>query len=134
MKLHSILLRDECDLPSHLDPLRSRVCDGWTLVEEIPAMVFDTMVRQAGWHFIWLQGPSSRTGVGTTQELAVNRALIRALSGIPRRANAAELDADQIKRYLGIYVAKVTVQPRQIQENSSLEPAHIRHPLVASIR
>jgi len=134
VKLHSILLRDECVLPDRLDPLRKRVCDGWTLVEEIPAMVFDTMVRRFGWHFMWLKGSSARRGFGTSHEEAANRALIRALSGVPRRFNAAELDADQVKKYLGIYVAKVTVQPRHIQENASLEPAHERHPLTAPSR
>jgi hypothetical protein len=110
------------------------LCHGWTLVEEITAMVFDTMVRQAGWHFMWLQGASSRRGFGTTQDEASARALVRALGGISRRFNAAELDAVQVKKYLGFYIAKVTVQPRHIQENASLESAHAVHPLAASAR
>ena len=134
MKLHSVLLREDCALPDRLDPLRMRVSDMWTLVEEIPAAVFDTMVRQAGWHFMWLQGASSRRGVGTTPEGATAQALVRALGGISRRFNAAELDAVSVKRYVGLYIASVTVQPRHIQENASLEPAHGRQPLAASAR
>jgi hypothetical protein len=97
-------------------------------------MVFDTMVRQAGWHFMWLQGASSRRGFGATQDAAMGRALVRALGGISRRFNAAELDSVRVKKYLGFYIANVTVQPRHIQENASLEPARAVHPLAASAR
>jgi hypothetical protein len=111
-----------------------RVCDRWTLVEEIPVMVFDTMVRQAGWHFMWLQGANTRRGFGTTPEEATSRGLTRALGGISRRFNAAELDAVRVKKYPGFYVANVTVQPRHIQENASLEPANAAGPLALSAR
>jgi hypothetical protein len=134
VKLHSVLLRDECILPDRLDPLRNRVCDNWTLVEEIPVMVFDTMVRQAGWHFVWLSGASSRRGFGMTHEDATSHALIRALSGVPKRYNAAELDTVQVKKSLGFYIAKVTVQPRHIQQNSSLESTYEKRPLAVSTR
>ena len=133
MKLHSILLREECSLPDRLDPLRKRVCDGWTLVEEIPAMLFDTMVRRFGWHFMWLHSSISGRGFGTTHGEAANRALIRALGGIPKRFNAAELDADQVRKYLGFYIAKITVQPRHVQEGASLETAQ-RDPLAIPSR
>jgi hypothetical protein len=134
VKLHSLLLREECILPDRLNPLRARVCTNWTLVEEIPVMVFDTMVRQYGWHFMWLQGASSRRGFGTTYEEATDRALVRALSGIPKRFNAAEFDAIQVSKYLGFYIANVTVQPRHIQKDASLEQAHDEHPLAISAR
>lgn len=134
MKRHSVLLRDGCTLPDRLDPLRAHACDNWTIVEEIPVMVFDTMVRQAGWHFMWLQGASSRRGFATTAEDATTQALAHALGGISRRFNAAELDAVHVKKYFGFYVANVTVQPRHIQENATLEPVHAAHPLAASAR
>ena len=134
MKLHSILLRDECSLPDRLDPLRNSVCDNWTIVEEIPAIVFDTMVRQAGWHFIWLRGASSRRGLGATEGEATRGALIRALRGIPKRFNAAELDTIQVGKYLGIYLVKITVQPRHIQQRSSLEPVNGKDPLAVATR
>jgi hypothetical protein len=91
-------------------------------------------VRQAGWHFMWLQGASSRRGFGTTQDEAMARALVRALGGISRRFNAAELDAVRVKQFLGFYIANVTVQPRHIQQNASLEPDCVVHPLAASAR
>jgi hypothetical protein len=134
VRLHSILLRDQCVLPDRLDPLRNTVCVNWTIVEEIPATVFDTMVRQAGWHFVWLHGASSRRGFGGTQAEATRRALIRALMGIPKRFNAAELDAIQVSKWLGFYIAKVTLHPRHIQQNSSLEPVYGKGSLAVSAR
>ena len=92
-------------------------------MEEIPALVFDTMIRQAGWHFMWLQGACSRRGFGSTQEVATQRALVRALRGVSRRFNAAELDAVHISKYPGFQIANVTVQPRQIQRHASLSIA-----------
>jgi hypothetical protein len=97
------------------------------MVEEIPALVFDTMIRQAGWHFMWLQEPCSRRGLGVTEEAAIRRALSRALKGVAKRFNAAELDSVQITQYPGFQIAKVTVHTLQIQEHSSLNIAAGQH-------
>jgi hypothetical protein len=133
LNLHSVFLRSRCILPDRLDPCRLPISDDWSIVEEIPALVFDTMIRQAGWHFMWLRGPSSRFGFGLTQKAAVRRALIRALYGIPKRFNAAELDAIQITQYPGFQIAYVTVQTIQIQPDASLSniPEQSPHPAPA---
>ena len=44
MKLHSVFLRNGCILPDRFDPCRRPVSEGWSVVEEIPALVFDTMI------------------------------------------------------------------------------------------
>jgi hypothetical protein len=121
VKLHSVFLRKACILPDRLDPLREPFGDNWSLVEEIPAPVFDTMIRQAGWHFIWLQGPCSRKGCGRTPQGAIDRALTRALSAVTEPCNAAEFDSVQVTKYPGFLVANVIVQRRRIQQLSSLE-------------
>lgn len=129
MKLHSVFLRNGCILPDRLDPNRQPIGEAWNLVDEIPAPVFDTMIRQAGWHFMWLQGACSRRGFGIAREVAIRRALLRALKGIPKRFNAAELDSVQISQYPGFQIANVTVQPIQIQQHASLGIAAEQHPL-----
>ncbi len=134
MKLHSVFLRKGCTLPERLDPLREPFGENWMLVEEITSAVFDTMIRQAGWHFMWMQGSSSRRGFGLTQKLATDRALARALKGVKRRFNAAELDSVQIAAYFGFQIANVTVQPRQIQQHTSLDIVDERRPLAVSAR
>ena len=76
---------------------REPVGEHWTLVEEITAPVFDTMIRQQGWHFLWMHRPSRRRGFGLTREEATERALTGALKGVAKRFNAAELDSVQVR-------------------------------------
>ncbi len=121
-------------MPKRLDPLREPVGDGWMRVEEIPASVFDTMIRQAGWHFMWILRPSARRGFGITQDAATRRALISALRGVASRFNAAELDSIRISKYPGFYIANVILQSRQIQEHTSLDSVDERHPPVLAAR
>lgn len=121
-------------MPDRLDPLRSPLGDHWTRVEEILEPVFDTMVRQAGWHFIWVLSPCSRRGLGATPEAATGQALTRALRGVANRFNAAELDSFCVAKYPGFFIATVTLQSRQIQENTSLDYVDERVPRVAAAR
>ncbi len=121
MKLHSVFLRKECVLPNRLDPLQRLIGDNWAMVEDLAAPVFDTMIRQAGWHFMWIQESNAPRGFWETRQSATDRALSHALKGIAREFNAAELDSVQIARYPGFHIATVTVQPRQVQQDTSLE-------------
>ena len=120
MKLHSVFLRSNCILPNYLDPLREPFGNSWTHVEEIVQPVFDKMIRQAGWHYICVHGTCSRRGVGVTRDDATYRAVGRALGQVTSQCNAAELDFVQVTKYPGFHVARVTIQPRQIQQHTSL--------------
>jgi hypothetical protein len=104
-------------------PLQQAIGDHWTIVEDIAALVLDTVIRQAGWHFMWIAGSCARRGVRMTQDGATRLALIRALEGIAGQFNAAELDSVQVAKYPGFHIATVIVQPRQIQQDASLEVA-----------
>lgn len=128
MNLHSVFLRSGCILPDRLDPRLQPIGEQWSVVEEIPALVFDTMIRQAGWHFMWLQEACTRRGIGLTEETAIRRALSGALKGVSKRFNAAELDSIQVTRYPGFQIANVTVQTLQIQRHASLNIAAGQHP------
>ena len=118
MNPHAVFLRKECILPEGLHPVLQNVGDNWSVVEEYPALVFDTMVRQAGWLFIWLQGACSRRGYGLTQESATRRALLCALKEVPKQFNAAELDSVFVTEYPGFLIVSVRVQPLQIQQHT----------------
>jgi len=134
VNLHSVFLRSDCILPDRLNPCLRPIDEKWSVVEEIPALVFDTMIRRAGWHFMWLQDSRSRTGVGLTEEAAIRRALLRALRGISKRFNAAELDSLQVTEYPGFQVANIRVQTLQIQRHASLSMLAGQHPLPAQAR
>ncbi|MGO9326235.1 MAG: hypothetical protein ACLP07_16905 [Terracidiphilus sp.] len=123
MTPHSVFLRQKCILPEPLDPLTEPVGEHWSRVEEIGAPLFDTMIRQKGWHFMPVDNLRTRKGFGLTEEGAVQRALARALRAVAGRFNAAELIAVQARKYPGFYMAKITLQPRQIQQYTWLEIA-----------
>lgn len=123
MKPHSVFLRKKCALPEPLDPLTEPVGEYWTRVEEITAPVFETMIRQRGWHFMPVDNPCVRKGFGLTENAAVQRALLRTLNHVAGRFNAAEFIAVRATKHLGFYVASVTLQPRQIQHYTWLEIA-----------
>jgi hypothetical protein len=134
VKPHSVFLRKVCILPERLHPITEPVGESWMLVEEITAPVFDTMIRQAGWHFMWIHGSCVRRGFGITQGNATSRALAHALKGIARRFNAAELESIEVAKYPGFHIAWVTIQPRQIQQHTSLEIPGESHAQIAPAR
>lgn len=134
MKVHSVFLRSSCILPNYLDPLRKPFGESWTRVEEIAAPVFDTMIRHAGWHFICVHGTRSRRGLGVTRDDATHRAVGRALSEVGIQCNAAELNSVQVTKYPGFHVARVTIQPRQIQQHTLLGIPDKKHPEAVPVR
>ena len=128
MKPHSVFLRTGGSLPKRFNLLAAPVRENWTLVEEIPAPVLDAMIRRMGRHFMWVGRACSRIGLGRTGDGAIKRALARALAGVTRRFNAAELVSVQTNKSLGLHLAIVTVQPRLIQQHSWLDIAGDAHP------
>lgn len=110
-------------MPAHFDLLQDSYGEHWALLEEIGAHTFNTMIRQAGWHFIYGRSSYSRRGIARGQYKAFDRALTRALKGVPGHFNAAELKSVQFAKHLGFHIATVILQPRHIQQYSSLDLA-----------
>jgi hypothetical protein len=77
-------------------------------------------VRNAGWHFMWLEDAYARFGVGRTATSAIDKAIASALDRIKDRFNAAELESVSVSKYPGFWVAKITLYARQIQHQASL--------------
>ncbi len=134
MTPHSVFLRSNCVLPVPLDPLTEPVGENWTRVEQITAPVFDTMIRQKGWHFMQVDHLCARKAFGLTETAAVQGALARSLKGVAGRFNAAELISIRVRKYPGFYIAGVTLQPRQIQQYTWLEIAGDWHQLAVPVR
>ena len=89
-------------------------------VENATAVTLDTRIRNAGWHFMFLQTAHSRLGIGRTAETATSKAMDLALKQTEGRFNAAELGLVKITKYPGFYVARATLHTRQIQQSGSL--------------
>jgi len=132
--LHSIFLRSGCSLPDRVNPPREPFGENWAHVEKIEASAFDVMIRKCGWHFMWVRKSCSRNGCGLTEQNAIDRALARALRGINKRFNAAEFDSLRVSRFPGFYIANVTMEARQIQQNTSLDIVDESHPLAVPAR
>lgn len=120
MKINTVFLRDECILPSQFDMLQEPFSKGWAEAIGTVASKLDVAVRGVGWHFMWMVNSHSSFALGKTAEAAVHRALARALPGVNRRSNAAELNSIQVTNVPGFRLARVSVQSRQIQSQASL--------------
>jgi hypothetical protein len=115
-----MFLRAGCILPDGLDLIQEQFCGTWMSVKDTVAAALDLKVRNAGWHFMWLEDAYARFGVGRTATAAIDQAIARALDRIKERFNAAELDSVSVSKYLGFRVAKITLYARQIQLQTSL--------------
>jgi len=120
MNLHAMFLRTGCALPDGLDLTQEQFCGTWMSVKDTMAVALDLKVRNAGWHFMWLEDAYARFGIGRTATSAIDQAIARALDRIKDRFNAAELDSVSVSTYLGFRVAKIKLYARQIQLQASL--------------
>jgi hypothetical protein len=115
-----MFLRMGCVLPDGLGLIQEQFCGTWMSVKDTMAAALDLKVRNAGWHFMWLEDAYAHFGVGRTATAAIDQAIGRALDRIKERFNAAELDSVSVSNYLGFRVAKITLYARQIQLQNSL--------------
>jgi hypothetical protein len=120
VKPPTIFLRVGCVLPGGLQLKQKAFGNEWMSVQNAAPAQLDLAVREAGWHFMWIEPACSRLGCGRTDESAGNRAIARALAQTKARFNAAELGVLRVSRYLGFRIAKATLHARQIQERASL--------------
>ena len=120
MKINSIFLRDGCTLPSPFILRQEPFSKGWAEAMGAVATELDARIRSVGWHFMWLADSYSSQAIGRTAEIAIHRALARALPAVRGRFNAAELDFVHVTSFAGFHLARVTVNARQIQRQASL--------------
>ncbi|MGB8098412.1 MAG: hypothetical protein WCF17_14750 [Terracidiphilus sp.] len=120
MNLHTVFIREDCILPDQCDVRKEPFCKGWTAVIGVLASELNASIRSAGWHFMWMTDSRSSSGLGATPEVAIHRALVNALKRVSNRFNAAELGSLQVTNCLGLKIARVMLQTRQIQRRSSL--------------
>ena len=123
MNLHSVFLRLNCVLPDSVDIGRHAFGKRWSRVEGLSSLDLDVIIRHAGWHYIWLTGDNSCRSWSRTSEVAIDKALTRALTAVPHDCNAAEIDSIKMATFAGFWIANVTLQGRRIQQSAFLEAA-----------
>jgi hypothetical protein len=120
VKPPAIFLRVACALPDGLHLKQKPFDKAWMSVENVAPAQLDLAVRDAGWHFMWIESACSRIGWGMSDEAAITRAITQALTQTRDRFNAAELSFVRVSSYLGFRIAKVTMYTRHIQQSASL--------------
>ena len=120
MQLSAMFLRAGCILPPGMELIQTRFDQKWMLIENATAATLDARIRNAGWHFMFLQTAHSRHGIGRTAESATSKAMALALEQTDSRFNAAELGLVKVTKYLVFHVARATLHSRQIQQGASL--------------
>ena len=120
MQLSAMFLRTGCLLPDGMELIQTKFDEKWKSIENATAATLDTRIRNAGWHFMFLQAMQSCYGVGRTAESATNKAMALALKQTEVRFNAAELGFVKVTKYPGFHVARATLHSRQIQQGASL--------------
>lgn len=116
--LSSMFLRTGCGLPPRLRQEQEPFDSGWMLASAVSAAALDVLIRDAGWHFMWIVGSCTRRGTAHTGPAAIHRAVALALKKIAVGYNAAELGSVHISKWPGFQVAKVTLYPRLIREQA----------------
>jgi hypothetical protein len=120
VKPPAMFLRTECLLPDGLHLKMKPFSRAWMSVENAAPAQLDLAVRDAGWHFMWIESACSRVGWGLSDEAAITRAITQALVQTQGSFNAAELSVVHVSRYFGLCIAKATVFTRHIQQSASL--------------
>jgi hypothetical protein len=115
-----MFLRMECILPDGFDLRQEQFCEAWMSVEDMMSTALDARVRNAGWHFMWLEDAYSSSCIGLTEASAGAKAITHALNQVTSRFNAAELDSLKVSKYLGFVAVTATLHARQIQEQAYL--------------
>jgi hypothetical protein len=116
----AIFLRVGCLLPDGLHLKQKRFDKEWMFVENAAPAQLDLAVRDAGWHFMWIEAACTSVGWGLSDEAAITRAITQALTQTRPRFNAAELSFVRVSRYFGLHIAKATLHTRHIQQGASL--------------
>jgi hypothetical protein len=115
-----MFLRTACMLPDGLALRQEQFCGTWMSVKDTMSSALDLKVRNAGWHFMWLEDAYSHRAIGLTAATAIDKAITRALNRVKGRFNAAELNSVRIFKYPGFQIAKITLRARHIQQQASL--------------
>ncbi len=123
LRTRALFLRADCPLPAGLNLRQVPFVKSWMAVEDVEPIELARAVRDAGWHFMWIDSDCSSTAWALSDETAVMRAITQALTQKQQSFNVAELGALRISRRLGFRVATVTVHYRQIQQSASLGSA-----------
>ncbi len=88
----------------------------WSIVLAVDALDLEDDLRRAGWQFFVMEPAVRAWGVGLDPNVALARALRKAVSVVEgENLNALEIRSVSFRRFLGTYIARLTAYARQVQ-------------------
>lgn len=116
----TMLLRGHPELPGNLTLVKEEFREGWNFVQSGDAHWLDKTTRTHGWHFVRIADESIRSGVGPTSQEAIASALKQALRHVGDGFIAANVEHIEVKEYPWFVLAKVRVNPYQVQPSTGM--------------
>ena len=111
----SMLLRVRVDLPVGFKLAMDEFQEGWQFVRTLDAGRLTKKFRTRGWNFISIGEGVLKSGVGDTSQEAIARALKLALNHFGASSDAVEVKHIQMTQYPWFFLAKVIVNPYELQ-------------------
>jgi hypothetical protein len=113
----NILLRARFELPDGLKLATDDFREGWQIVRTLNALRLKKKLRTCGWNFVRIGDEAlKKSGVGDTSQEAIASALKLALRNITDRFDAVEVERIHLTEYPWFVLARVIVNPYQIQD------------------
>jgi hypothetical protein len=117
----NILLRAEVPLPTGFRVATDGYHLGWNRMRSGGAGRLDKKIRARGWSFTRSPGSTLRSGVGKTEQEAIDSALCQALAEMDGNCHAVEVGHMGVTSYPWFIVARVQVVPYRILPGAAIE-------------
>jgi hypothetical protein len=117
----NILLRAEVPLPTGFKVATDGYHLGWNRMRSGGAGRLDKKIRARGWSFTRTPGSTLRSGVGKTEQEAIDSALSQALAEMDGDCHAVEVGHMGVTSYPWFIVARVQVMPYRILPGAAIE-------------
>ena len=117
----NILLRSDIPLPTGIKVATDGYHLGWNRMRSGGAGRLDKKIRARGWSFTRAPGSTLRSGVGKTEQEAIDSALSQALAEMDGDCHAVEVGHMGVTSYPWFIVARVQVVPYRILPGAAIE-------------
>ena len=122
----SILIRVDASLPETLRVEGKPFAYCWRLVINLDGYGLDRKIREMGWSLIRIAGEVKALALGFDEQKTACKALKQGLARLKsNRFNCLEISQVKLKRFAGLYHARVLISPRHIQKGLNQKKADV---------
>ena len=121
----TVLVKSGISLPD-TTRLELSSINGWSVLRGTDNTELEAHIRRSGWHLFYIVPTIVKESHGLTRRSAIEKSLSGAVTKVDEQGlNAVEIMSLDVRRVLGVYIARVMVQPRHIRRDpfiSDLKP------------